>query len=523
MEIDRRSFLRMLAAALGVLSGRRARARLEAPAPEIHRTTRNTRFGPLRGGLFEQGELDAFKPYPGLERISLPPLETPPGLSLARAVHGYAPARGFEPASLPLGQLGRLLYFTNGVTGAVRGGTEVVPLRAAPSAGALYAGEVYVVAERIGGLASGVYYYDVHRHALVPLRRGTHLDEVARALERPARIESAAAVVLLTNVFARYDRRYGNRGYRYDLIDSGHIGENLRLAAASAGLGDASPLRFFDDRLNRLIEVDGREESVCALHAVGRPKASQGAPARPVRSLVEQQSAPGFSLPGAGAGPASYHEATKLVPGEGPAPPPPPETDLPGSASSSHVALPRRREPPQASVEATIRQRRSALRFSSARILLEDLGFVLDLAGHATLRRSEGVEVYVVAHRVVDLAPGLYRLAPGEQRLGLLRPGDLSGPLVRACMRQEKAGDAAAGVLAVARLAPTSRGPGPRRYRDQLIEAGAVAQRVYLAAEASGLSARNLAAFVDDDLNELVGLDGRHRAVIHLTLLGHGC
>ncbi len=49
-----------------------------------------------------------------------------------------------------------------------------------------------------------------------------------------------------------------------------------------------------------------------------------------------------------------------------------------------------------------------------------------------------------------------------------------------------------------------------------------IGQRVYLAAESAGLSARNLAAFLDDDLNRLLGLDGVHAAAIHLTMLGPG-
>ena len=109
-------------------------------------------------------------------------------------------------------------------------------MRAAPSAGALYAGEVYVVAERVRELAPGSYYYDVRQHALVQLERGSLLPRAAQALEWPAAVARAAALVLLSNVFGRYTWRYANRGYRYALIDSGHIGENLRLAANSAGL-----------------------------------------------------------------------------------------------------------------------------------------------------------------------------------------------------------------------------------------------------------------------------------------------
>ena len=57
-----------------------------------------------------------------------------------------------------------------------------------------------------------------------------------------------------------------------------------------------------------------------------------------------------------------------------------------------------------------------------------------------------------------------------------------------------------------------------RAYRDQLLEAGAVGQRLYLAAESIGLAARNLAAFRDDALNDLLGAAGDRQAVVHLTM-----
>ena len=170
-------------------------------------------------------------------------------------------------------QLSLLLHSSNGVTGSFRSGEQDWPLRAAPSAGANYAGEVYLVAERVRGLTPGLYYYGVARHRLVQLRRGSLLSRVARSLEDPRATDGAAFAVLLTNVFSRYTRQYANRGYRYALIDSGHIGENLRLAAGALGCAEQSPRRFWDDALNRLLDVDGRREAVCAIHIVGHPGA----------------------------------------------------------------------------------------------------------------------------------------------------------------------------------------------------------------------------------------------------------
>jgi nitroreductase len=119
---------------------------------------------------------------------------------------------------------------------------------------------------------------------------------------------------------------------------------------------------------------------------------------------------------------------------------------------------------------------------------------------------------------VVGVPPGLY--ASDGRRLALRRAGDLRDALVRACLGQEKAGEAAAGFAMAARPAEAAARAGARAYRDLLVESGAVAERIYLAAEAAGLGARNLAAFYDADLDALLGFGPDGRAALHLTMLG---
>ncbi len=260
MKTGRRAFLHLVGGAAATLFGvRRARAWQGTAAPEIHVATSNFLLGPR--GAREGGERETFKTHAGLPREVLPALTRLRGLSLPEAIRSYAPARGFSDASLSRAELAHLLYFSNGVTGRASDGETHLLLRAAPSAGARYAGEVYVVVDRVVGLAPGVYSYSVPEHALVRLRAGSFARDVHAALERPGLLGGAAAYVLLTNVFGRYSSRYANRGYRYALIDTGHIGENLRLSATSAGLCEATEWRFHDSALDRLLQIDGREES----------------------------------------------------------------------------------------------------------------------------------------------------------------------------------------------------------------------------------------------------------------------
>jgi SagB-type dehydrogenase family enzyme len=529
MRTDRRGFLRALANAIAFASSGVAAvpARAADADWDVHRETRNTRRGArgLRWPRFD-GPPPPFKAYSGAPRVTLPPVTSEPGLPLAEAVRRGPIGADFAAAPVPLELLGRLLHFANGVTDATEVRRKSGRLRAAPSAGGLYAGEVYVVAARIRDLAPGSYYYDVVRHALVPLERGSLLPRVARALERPAAVEKAAAIVLLSNVFERYTYNYANRGYRYALIDTGHIGENLRLAAHSAGLREMSFAAFFDDALNELLGLDGRREAVCSVTALG-PLAEGESPTRDVvQRLTQRQQLPAYVPAPARSAIERYHEATGLLPLRDERPSPAPRTGAPGKAAASPCGgtpLPALDAPPAMSVERAIGSRRSARRFETEPMRLEQLAFALQVAkGSATPKRAVGLDLFVAAHRVRDLAPGLYRYCAESHELELRKPGAMDERMVRVCLNQEKAGNAAVGLLMVAQLGPGGAVGRDRAYRDALIESGAIGQRLYLAAETTGLVARNLAAFTDDDLNRLLGLDAGSEAAVHLTMLGPG-
>ena len=261
----------------------------------------------------------------------------------------------------------------------------------------------------------------------------------------------------MTNVFARYRARYANRGDRYALIDSGHIGENLRLAAGELGLGEAAPARFEDDRLDALLGVDGREEAVCAVHLR--------------RARAPSAASSDAALPGCPCTPRSARGARRA-----------------GSRA--------------ASCRARICSRSSRSRGATPR---------------CTAARASICTSWCTASPTRPPACTATSPRPAGSRRSAR--GELAGALVRACLGQEKTGEAAAAIVGVARLA---EGDGARSYRDLLLDAGATAQRIYLGAEALGLTARNLAAFYDDELDALLGLDGEREVAVHLTAVGAG-
>jgi len=202
------------------------------------------------------------KDYPGATRIALPPVTPPPELSVARAVDRRRSLRDYAGRPLTTAELSWLLHAATGITGP--GG-----LRAAPSAGAQYPIETYVAVSRVEGIEPGIYHYAVADHALERVRGGTFGGDLLIAGLGQEFLGQAPVVLVLAAIFQRLRWRYRERAYRYALLEAGHIGQNVYLAAEAAGLGACAVGAFFDDAVNRLLEVDGVEEAALMLVPVG--------------------------------------------------------------------------------------------------------------------------------------------------------------------------------------------------------------------------------------------------------------
>jgi SagB-type dehydrogenase family enzyme len=180
-------------------------------------------------------------------------------LSLRRSVRNYS------SASMPLEVLSQLLWATHGVTGE----PGVREARTAPSAGACYPIEAYVIVNRVSGLAPGLYRYLTGDHALMLLRKGDVGAEATAATLGQRMCRQGAALFVWTAVVPRTTGRYGERGHRYIFLDAGHIGENMYLAATAIGYGCCAIGAFDDSAMNQIVGADGKIEKVVYAAAVG--------------------------------------------------------------------------------------------------------------------------------------------------------------------------------------------------------------------------------------------------------------
>ena len=209
-----------------------------------------------------------YKRYSSARPVSLPTPETEEGGPLWDTIRKRRSVRDFGDETISLKPLSQLLWATQGIT--AREGH--LSFRAAPSAGALYPVETYLVVNNVEGLLQGVYHYAVDGHELERVKEGDFRLKVSRAALDQDMCAEANVVFVWTAVFNRSKWKYKQRAYRYVYLDAGHICQNLALAAVALGLGSCSIAAFYDDEVNELLGVDGKEESALFFCAVGKEK-----------------------------------------------------------------------------------------------------------------------------------------------------------------------------------------------------------------------------------------------------------
>ena len=258
----------------------------EPPVSELfHENTKLQPDAPI-GGLFptvySEAESAAMvsvgKRYHRAEHLPLPELpRAGEAGSFQDLIERRRTCRSFDPRPVSLEAAARLLQLTGGVTDRRRteGGLLRV-LRAAPSAGALYPIEIYLGVRHVQGVDPGLYHFAPRERRLERLKAGDPTEALARACHYRESLEQAAMVVIFVGVFERTRRKYGERGYRYVLLEAGHIAQNLCLASAALDLGCLNVCGFFDDRLNDLLQLDGTDEAALYVAYVGHPR-RQGA------------------------------------------------------------------------------------------------------------------------------------------------------------------------------------------------------------------------------------------------------
>lgn len=492
-------------------------------AHEYHRKTSYERNKIGGGGLDFGNQPDVFKSYPDLDTIPLPRDVALPGKSFSDIIRDRGQP---EPGDMDLDRLARIIVLTHAVTAKARYGGMDFYFRNVASAGALYPFELYVGTCNVAGLDDGLYHHSLGIHALTRLRSGEITPSMSEAID----LEGDGSLCLaffLTSIFFRSSWKYRDRAYRYHLLDTGHLAENLTLALKALHLPFRIYYDFDDQKVNHLLGVDERRETSLAIICVRCKEAAGREPGQELEPA------------GAGLADASWvssrevdyplireaHAATsaKVEPGEGP----PRMLERLGLSMEPVPQLPGLDTWPEVlSYSEAVSKRRSSRNFVRSPLPTDGLVALLESLSASSHEHHEtrmiirgGLSVGFLAGNVNGLDPGFYTLDMEQGSINLVSEGFMMDEMARVCLDQAWLRNCDLHFLFLSNLELLETTWGARGYRLALLTAGRLGQRIYLAATSMGMGCCGIGAFYDFEAAELLGLN-RSSALLYLVAAG---
>jgi SagB-type dehydrogenase family enzyme len=477
---------------------------------DYHQATSYDRFEMSGHALDWTNQPRVIKEYPGITSWPLPKdLRTPKGK--LSGILGEVPAVGTpQPLNLETLSLILLLSYTN--TARTRYPEGDFFFRSAASAGALYPTEIYVAAHEVQGIDNGLYHFAVHNHALDALRRGQIFGSAHGGGSRLA--------FFLTSIFFRSAWKYRARAYRYHLLDTGHVAENLLLALKTSHLPFSVTYDFDDGEVNRLLGLDARKEVALAVIDVpgGNGAFLENIDAFPPLSepvlKASVVSAREIDYPAI----REMHEAgiqirkgnaKEMVHELGPVP----KTWVPLKTPGP---WPEMVEYPDA-----VFRRRSRRNFIKKPMSREALNALLwSVCRNEGSPHDQSVAVGFLVGQAEGMEPGFYLLDRKRGSWTLVAAGEFMARSTSICLDQAWLVNAGVHFLFLANLEALEKTWGPRGYRYAMMTAGRLGQWLYVAAEAMGAGCCGIGALYDGEAMEMLGLNENSR-LLYLVAVGN--
>jgi len=431
---------------------------------------------------------DPFRHYEGVPVLDLP---ADPPAPETPAADGALPYEASE-------FLSQLLYYSAAISA-----TKIVPstgfkyaLRVNPSSGNLHPTEFHFATRGLKDWPDGLYHY----------RPSSHMAEQRAIGDFNVLGCSAPIVFILTSIAWREAWKYRDRAYRYCLHDIGHAWQALALAARAMGCESFAIRDFPDDEIARSCRLAEDEWPMLVVEIeTNAVRASDSGETVWYGGHANELSEERIDYPRIDA----IHNATKV-----------PHNAIaePARTGSGEIKLP----PPATSIRTfgeIARTRRSALDFvgGTRSMSLPQLSAVLA----PTTEISSFIQLFLYVHRIDGLEPGVYRFWPRRAELEKMKSGDQRVAAAGLSLGQDLAGNACVAFSMIGDLERATRAHGDRGYRYVHFEAGAIGQRLYLAAESLGLGATGIGAFYDDDVHHYLGLTTAQRQVVYHFAIGY--
>src|SRR6185437_154496 len=458
-----------------------------------------------------------YKFYKNAPQVDLALDKTPIGISALDAISTDV---DIHNDTIPyIGTLGRILYFSSGITKKIKfQGLGEMDFRAASCTGALYHIEIYLVCSDLPGLRAGVYHFDPKHMKLDTIRLGDFRKFVSNATAEEPSVTKSPAILIFTDVFSRNSIKYQSREYRHAFWDCGTILANTLAMTSAHRIPSKVITGFVDGAICKLLGLDINQEGPIAIVPLGETSQEMSI-LPPLQEINPDAIASDYEIeyPEINA----MHESSSLLS----------ETEVASwrrqitkEQKESTKLIPLEKSiKVQESLENTIIRRGSTRKFSLEPISFEQLSTILhqttsgvnsDFANHELLS-----DVYVIANAVDGLESGSYYFVKEKNALEQLRQGNFRNASGNLGLDQDLPYDASVTIFFMINLDKMLEHFGNRGYRVAQLDASISGGKMYLAAYALGLGATGL-TFYDDLVTNFFSLHAQNKETMFLIAIG---
>jgi SagB-type dehydrogenase family enzyme len=497
----------------------------KTPCFDYHHLTSYDRRNMPMHFLDWENQPSVFKAYPGIEEIPLPRGVQYREDSLSNVLKTKSPTETeLDPDMADLSRIFALAY---GITGKGGHGGGAHYYRSVASAGALYPTEIYVASNGAQGLDAGLYHFSIAHHALIPLRKGDVSTYIADTV-RPAPDKSPKLTFFLSAIFFRSAWKYRDRAYRYHLMDTGHVLENLVLALKAQNFPFEFSLDFDDHALNQLLGLDEAKEVCLAVcYVPGENPVTEMRSEEEVSELSEtvkkasivSQREPDYpsllEIHGMGSGETA--RAGLDFPTIDPIAWKPEK-----SKDVTDPAL----WPEKLNYESTFLHRRSRRNYVPEPVSADHLASLVQALSTKDQRMHSNAIAYnntvrtgLIVGNAEGMDPGFYLLDETKGSLGLVKSGHYLDGMTHICLDQKWLANAAVHFVFLTDIEMLDSYFGARGYRYAMMVSGRLGERLYLAATAMGLGCCGIGAFYDFEASDFLALTNTSR-LLYLVAVG---
>ena len=452
--------------------------------------------------------------------------------------------------------LAEVLFFSAGITRAIKYDSTTYYMRAASATGALYPIELYVVCGDIPpDLRAGVYHFNPADFSLTQIRDGDYRQQLSATTADSRSVLESPISLILTSLAWRNAWKYQSRSYRHWFWDSGVIVANLLATTNAMGLISRLYMGFVDDTVNRLLCLESHKEAAIAIGTISREEKeytfSNGLLSGQLESEIE---IPEISIPNIR--PLSkgdeidypeiwtLHEASKLFSKEevkewtnrinyngklfaSESNEKDSSVSASGLLNRQPLLLTYQNQQPNniPDLAEVILRRGSTRKFSMAPVPLSTLSTILHSSTRGIsidfLQKTDYslIDIYLISNNIQDLAPGGYFFNRKHGSLDKIKMNvsrQMSGYL---CLGQSLFSQASAVLFLMTDLQKVLEALGNRGYRASQFEAGIIAGKIYLAAYAQGIGASG-STFFDDAVTEFFSPHAANKSTMIVVGIG---